>query len=162
MDDLQKLFANLKARGVSTFAAEVLEVDKESGTCTVVDDGIEYYNVQLSSLIDGAKKQLFIYPVIGSSVLVSPIEEKLDWLYVEVYSEVEQVDWNIENVKFSFDKDGFLLKKENETLKKLVVDILKFVKTAERKTSSGVTLGLIEPQKIIADELISRTENLLK
>jgi hypothetical protein len=58
--------------------------------------------------------------------------------------------------------DGFLIKKENETLKKLVVDILKFIKTAERKTSSGVTLGLIESQKVIADQLITRTENLLK
>ena len=78
MDDLQKAFAALKVRGVSTFAAEVTEVDKENGTCTVKDDDIEYYNVQLSSIIDGSKKQMFIYPVIGSSVLVSPIEEKLE------------------------------------------------------------------------------------
>ena len=61
MDDLQKAFAALKGRGVSTFAAEVTEVDKENGTCTVKDDDIEYYSVQLSSIIDGSKKQMFIY-----------------------------------------------------------------------------------------------------
>ena len=60
MDDLQKAFAALKGRGISTFAAEVTEVDKENGTCTVKDDDIEYYNVQLSSIIDGSKKQMFM------------------------------------------------------------------------------------------------------
>lgn len=110
MDDLQKAFAALKSRGVSTFAAEVTEVDKENGTCTVKDDGIEYYNVQLSSIIDGSKKQMFIYPVIGSSVLVSPIEEKLEWLYVEVYSEVESMSWQVKAGLFlKITADGIII-----------------------------------------------------
>ena len=160
MDDLQKAFAALKGRGVSTFAAEVTEVDKENGTCTVKDDDIEYYNVQLSSIIDGSKKQMFIYPVIGSSVLVSPIEEKLEWLYVEVYSEVEQVDWNIESVKFNFDKNGFLLKKQNETLKKLMVDLLQEIQKMKFTTNTGSTIKLVNKPQFLAIE--NRFKDFLK
>ena len=160
MDDLQKAFAALKGRGVSTFAAEVTEVDKENGTCTVKDDDIEYYNVQLSSIIDGSKKQMFIYPVIGSSVLVSPIEEKLEWLYVEVYSEVEQVDWNIESVKFNFDKNGFLLKKENETLKKLMVDLLQEIQKMKFTTNTGSTIKLVNKPQFLNIE--KRFKDFLK
>ena len=160
MDDLQKAFAALKGRGVSTFAAEVTEVDKENGTCTVKDDAIEYYNVQLSSIIDGSKKQMFIYPVIGSSVLVSPIEEKLEWLYVEVYSEVEQVDWNIESVKFNFDKNGFLLKKENETLKKLMVDLLQEIQKMKFTTNTGSTIKLVNKPQFLNIE--KRFKDFLK
>ena len=160
MDDLQKAFAALKGRGVSTFAAEVIEVDKENGTCTVKDDDIEYYNVQLSSIIDGSKKQMFIYPVIGSSVLVSPIEEKLEWLYVEVYSEVEQVDWNIEAVKFNFDKNGFLLKKENETLKKLMVDLLQEIQKMKFTTNTGSTILLVNKPQFLSIE--NRFKDFLK
>ena len=160
MDDLQKAFAALKVRGVSTFAAEVTEVDKENGTCTVKDDDIEYYNVQLSSIIDGSKKQMFIYPVIGSSVLVSPIEEKLEWLYVEVYSEVEQVDWNIESVKFNFDKNGFLLKKENETLAKLMSDLLKEIQKMKFTTNTGSTILLVNKPQFLSIE--NRFKDFLK
>ena len=160
MDDLQKAFAALKGRGVSTFAAEVTVVDKENGTCTVKDDDIEYYNVQLSSIIHGSKKQMFIYPVIGSSVLVSPIEEKLEWLYVEVYSEVEQVDWNIDNVKFNFDKNGFLLKKENETLAKLMSDLLKEIQKMKFTTNTGSTILLVNKPQFLAIE--NRFKDFLK
>ena len=160
MDDLQKAFAALKGRGVSTFAAEVTEVDKENGTCTVKDDDIEYYNVQLSSIIDGSKKQMFIYPVIGSSVLVSPIEEKLEWLYVEVYSEVEQVDWNIESVKFNFDKTGFLLKKQNETLAKLMSDLLKEIQKMKFTTNTGSTIKLVN--KLQFENIENRFKDFLK
>lgn len=160
MDDLQKAFAALKGRGISTFAAEVIEVDKENGTCTVKDDDIEYYNVQLSSIIDGSKKQMFIYPVIGSSVLVSPIEEKLEWLYVEVYSEVEQVDWNIESVKFNFDKNGFLLKKENETLAKLMSDLLKEIQKMKFTTNTGSTIKLVNKPQFLNIE--NRFKDFLK
>ena len=160
MDDLQKAFAALKGRGISTFAAEVTEVDKENGTCTVKDDDIEYYNVQLSSIIDGSKKQMFIYPVIGSSVLVSPIEEKLEWLYVEVYSEVEQVDWNIESVKFNFDKNGFLLKKQNETLAKLMSDLLKEIQKMKFTTNTGSTIKLVNKPQFL--EIENRFKDFLK
>lgn len=160
MDDLQKLFAELKKRGVSTFAAEVTEVDKETGTCTVKDEDIEYFDVQLSSIIDGSKKQLFIYPVVGSSVLVSPIEEKITQLYVEVYSEVEAVDWSIETVTFNFDKDGFLLKKQNETLAKLMSDLLKEIQNMKFTTNTGSTILLVNKPKFL--EIENRFKDFLK
>jgi len=160
MDDLQEAFAALKGRGISTFVADVIEVDKEAGTCTVKDDDIEYYNVQLSSIIDGSKKQLFIYPVLGSSVLVSPIEEDIKQLYVEVYSEVEQVDWNIGGVKFNFDSNGFLLKKQNETLAKLMSDLLKEIQKMKFTTNTGSTISLVNQPQFLAIE--NRFKDFLK
>ena len=108
--ELQKAIGELKKRGVSTFPATVVSVDKANGTCTVNDGELEYTDVQLSAIIDGSKKQMFIYPVIGSSVLVSPIEEKLEWLYVEVYSEVESMSWQVKAGLFlKITADGIII-----------------------------------------------------
>ena len=158
--ELQKAIEKLKKRGVSTFPATVESVDKANGTCTVNDGELEYTDVLLSSIIDGSKKQMFIYPVIGSSVLVSPIEEKLEWLYVEVYSEVEQVDWNIESVKFNFDKNGFLLKKQNETLAKLMSDLLKEIQKMKFTTNTGSTILLVNKPQFLSIE--NRFKDFLK
>ncbi|MFC4163997.1 hypothetical protein ACFOWU_10045 [Epilithonimonas zeae] len=160
MNDLQKAFAALKARSISTFPAEVISVDKESGTCTVDDGEIQYEDVQLSSIVDGKKNQLFIFPLVGSSVLVSPIEEDINWLYVEVYSEVEAVDWKIDNVNFNIDKDGFLLKKENETLKKLMVDLITAIRQMKFTTNTGSTITLVNDLQFESVE--NRFKNFLK
>lgn len=117
MNDLQKAFAALKARSIFTFPAEVISVDKESGTCTVDDGEIQYEDVQLSSIVDGKKNQLFVFPLVGSSVLVSPIEEDINWLYVEVYSEVEAVDWKIASgIFFSISPNGITIEALNKPI----------------------------------------------
>lgn len=122
--ELQDAFRKLKKRDVDTFPVKVLSVDKTKGTCKVSDDELEYTDVQLSSVIDANNSKFYLFPKVGSSVLVSPINEDLHRLYVEAYSEIESMDLRIETVKFQVDKDGFLLKKENENLKKLMEDLL--------------------------------------
>lgn len=126
--ELQDAFRKLQKRDVDTFPVTVISVDKSLGTCTVTDDEIEYTDVQLSSVVDANKSKFYLFPKVGSSVLVSPINEDLHRLYIEAYSEIESMDLSIENVKFQVDKDGFLLKKENETLKALMVDLLQAIK----------------------------------
>ena len=49
-------------------------------------------------------------------------------LYVEQYSEIESLDLTIDRVRFQVDKDGFLMQKENETLKALMVDLISAIK----------------------------------
>jgi hypothetical protein len=122
--ELQDAFRKLKKRDVDTFPATVVSVDKQKGTCVVNDGQINYTGVQLSSVIDGNNKKFFLFPKVESSVLVSPIMEDLHRLYVETYSEIESMDLCIESVQFRVDKYGFLLKKENETLKKLMGDLI--------------------------------------
>lgn len=147
--ELQTAFKNLGKRGVDTFPAKVVSVDKESGTCTVNDDSIDYTDVQLSATVEKKGKRFFLFPKIGSFVLVSPINEDLHRLYVEYFSEIEDFDLKIENVQMQIDKEGFLLKKENETLKKLMSDLIKACKNLKFQTNTGVTIQLLNLQDFI-------------
>jgi hypothetical protein len=127
-EELARAFRQLKKRDVDTFPATVVSVDKANGTCVVNDGDFDYTGVQLTSVIDGIDKKFLLVPKVGSSVLVSPIMEDLKRLYVEAYSEIESLELVIETVAFKIDKDGFLLKKENETLKALMSDLLGAIK----------------------------------
>lgn len=150
--ELQDAFRKLKQRDVDTFPAKVLEVDKDKGTCKVSDDELEYTDVQLSSVIDANKSKFYLFPKVGSSVLVSPINEDLHRLYVEAYSEIESMDVSIESVKFQMDKDGFLLKKDNENLKKLMADLITAIKAMKFTTNMGPTINLINIADFVAVE----------
>ncbi len=122
--ELQDAFRKLKQRDVDTFPANVISVDKEKGTCIVSNDDLEFTDVRLSSVIDGKNNKFYLFPAVGSSVLVSPVNEDLKNLYVEAYSEIESLDLKIKTVHFRVSESGFLLKKENETLKGLVSELL--------------------------------------
>ena len=89
--ELHSAFRKLKQRDVDTFPVKVLSVDKSAGTCKVTDDELEYTDVRLSAVIDGNDKKFYLFPKVGSSVLVSPINEDLKNLYVEAYSEIDGI-----------------------------------------------------------------------
>ena len=67
----------------------------------------------------------------------------------------------IDTTEFSVDKDGFLLKKENETLKKLVDDLLKAILEIKILTPSGTGTLDITSQPTFKT-LQTRFNNLLK
>ena len=50
------------------------------------------------------------------------------------------------------DKDGFLLKKENETLKKLMADLITAIKAMKFTTNNGPTINLVNIADFIALE----------
>jgi hypothetical protein len=149
MKGLEDAFRNLGKRGVDTFAANVVSVDKTKGTCKVNDGEIDYTDVRLSSMIDGKNQRFYLYPKVGSSVLVSPIKEDIKNLYIEAYSEVESLDLNINEVQLQIDKDGFLLRKQNEDLKKLMDDLLKAILRMKFTTNQGPTIQLINRQEFV-------------
>lgn len=142
-DELQKAILRLKKRGVSTFPATVVSVDKSKGTCVVSDGELEYTGVSLSAKIEENGKRFYLFPKVNSWVLVSPVEEDLHRLYVEFYSEIESFDLQISMTRMQIDEDGFLLKKENETLKALMVDLLTAIETMRFTTRSGPTIKLL-------------------
>lgn len=174
--ELEDAFRKLKERDVDTFPVEVVSVDKSAGTCTVKDDVLEYTNVRLSSIIKANGKAFFLFPKVGSSVLVSPINEDLKQLYIEAYSEIESLDFNIEKSQLFIDKDkflfkrdkveleidqeGFLLKKENETLKKIMGDLVKACKKLKFTTNTGSTIQLVNINDFIDVE--NRINQFLK
>lgn len=97
---------------------------------------------------------------MGSFVLVSPIQEDLHRLYVEFFSEIESFDLAVEETQINIDKNGFLLKKEDETLAKLITDLLKEIQKMRFTTNTGSTIKLVNQPKFKAIE--NRFKTLLK
>ena len=144
---LQEALGKLSGRKVDTFPAKVVSVDKTEGTCVVDAEGLELTDVALSATVEENAKRCYVFPKIGSYVLVSPVNEDIHRLYVEFFSEVEEVDFNTEKSRLRINDEGFLLKKENETLKKLMVDLLQEIQNMKFTTNTGSTILLVnKPQ----------------
>lgn len=119
---IQDAFRQLGKRAVDTFPATVTEVDKIKGFCTVEADGLEYPDVRLASVINERGSFVYVFPKVGSSVLVSPIQEDLNSLYVEAYSEVEEFYLKVETTEMNVNVDGILIKRGNENLRAILDD----------------------------------------
>jgi len=158
--ELQKAIGELKKRGVSTFPATVVSVDKANGTCTVNDGELEYTDVLLSAQMVENGKRFYLFPKVNSWVMISPIQEDLNRLYVEFYSEIEAFDLQISMTRMQIDEDGFLLKKENETLKALMVDLLTAIEAMRFTTRSGPTIKLLNKRQFT--DIKNRFKEFLK
>ena len=101
---------------------KVLEVNATDKTIDVkpIDDTAEIFNVRLQA--ESETGGLVLIPKVGSMVLVVFLNKNN--AAVVNTSEIEKFELVIENVELQIDKDGFLLKKDNETLKKLMADLI--------------------------------------
>lgn len=158
--ELQDALKQLKKRDVSTFPATVVSVDKAKGTCKVNDGEIDHYDVQLSATVEDGGKRFFLFPKVGSYVLVSPIMEDIHRLYVEFFSELEELDFKTEKSEMRINDGGFLLKKDSETLAKLMSDLLKEIQKMKFTTNAGPTILLLNKPKFSAIE--NRFKQFLK
>lgn len=114
--------------------AKVKSVDEIKATCVLEDeDGMEIFDVRLRPVLNN-KKSVLILPKVGSYVLAIRVEDDDDWMVIG-YDEIEKFGYYVGTVLFEIDATGFLLKKENETLKQLVVDLI----TACKNMSFTVT-----------------------
>ncbi len=126
MKGAQKLRKYMMGLGASEvyYLATIKSVNKDNDTCVVVDDeGYEYTNVQLQATTEG-KKGHKLYPVTDSDVLVERIDKETHVL--RMYTEVESFSIEIGTLKFEA-AELFEIKKGNETLLKLLQDIIKEV-----------------------------------
>lgn len=159
--ELQDGLNLMRRRGVDTFPAVVVSVDKTNGTCVVNDGTLDYTDVRLSASVEDEAKRFYLFPKVGSWVLVSPINEDIHRLYIEFFSEIESIDLKIEKTQLKVDEKGFLLKKENETLAKLMTDLLQEIQKMKFLTvSGGPTTRLINQLKF--KEIENRFKELLK
>lgn len=107
--------------------AKVVSVDEAKATCELEDeDGQLIHNVRLRPVLNGNRSFIQI-PKIGTFVLAIRIEDDEDWMVVGC-DEVTKVGYYIGSTLFEIDATGFLLKKENETLKKLMGDLIVEIK----------------------------------
>lgn len=135
--ELQQALKNLGKRATPTLSVEVISVSKEKGTCRVFEDGLEF-EVRLASVINEDKNRFYLFPKIGSSVLIAPIEEDINRYHVVGYSEIESFSFCTEQTEFQIDKDGFLLKRNEINFKTLLNELLTQLKNAIIQTPSGV------------------------
>ena len=129
---------------------EVLEVNMQETTVDVkpIDGTAEIFDVRLQA--ESETGGLVIFPKVGSMVLVVFLNKNN--AAVVNTSEIEKFSLVIEPCTFEVDSTGFLLKKENETLKKLIADLIKAIKAMKFTTNNGPTINLINIAAFIALE----------
>lgn len=107
--------------------AKVKSVDEAKATCVLIDeDEQEFFDVRLRPVLSG-KKSFILVPKVGSYVLAIRVEDDDDWMVIAA-DEIEKTGYYIDNVIIEIDATGFLLQKENETLKKIMVDLIAAIK----------------------------------
>lgn len=157
LDKLKDTLAEM-AKGaipVQTVWVEVTEVDWEERTMTAigVDDELEYYDVLLGlGSID-------LKPKKGSTCLIGIIENQDTASFLINADQIEEIDINVEDCQLKIN-NGFLLKKENETLAKLMSDLLKEIQKMKFTTNTGSTILLVNKPQFLAIE--NRFKDFLK
>lgn len=147
-------------RKTPTIAVEVVSVDKTQGTCVVKDDGLEYI-VRLASVINDNTERFYLFPKVGSSVLIASIGEDENRYYVVAYSEIESVSLRIENTQLTIDKAGVHLQRGEVDFKSLLNELLNELKTAVIQTPAGV--GNFSPNNMAKfDEINNKINELLQ
>lgn len=109
-------------------------------------------------IVDNEKGGQFLEPKVGSMVAVAFISNTIG--LVVGFSELKQYLIQIESTQLQIDKDGFLLKKQNETLAKLMSDLLKEIQKMKFTTNTGSTILLINQPQFMAIE--NRFKDFLK
>lgn len=146
LDKLKQTITELMKNNipVQTVWVEVSEVDWEERTMTAIgiDDEVEYFDILLGL------GSLDLKPKEGSNCLIGIIENSSTASFLMVADEIEELDINVEDCQLNIN-DGFLLKKENETLKKLMSDLIKAIKAMKFQTNTGVTIQLLNLQDFI-------------
>lgn len=140
---------------IQTVWAEVKEVDWEERTMTVVgiDDEVEYYDVLLGlGSID-------LKPKVGSSCLIGIIENRDTASFLIMVDEIEEIDINADRCQLNIN-DGFLLKKENESLANLMSDLLQEIQKMKFTTNTGSTILMVNKPQFLAIE--NRFKDFLK
>lgn len=125
---------------------EVLEINEDEKTIDVkpIDGTAEIFDVRLQA--ESETGGLVLIPKVGSMVLVVFLNKNN--AAVVNTSEITKYGLKISNCELSIDKEGFLLKKENETLKKLMSDLIAAIKAMSftlttPDTINGTTTAMV-------------------
>lgn len=147
-------------RKTPTIAVEVVSVDKTQGTCVVKGDELQY-TVRLASVINDNTERFYLFPKVGSSVLIASIGEDENRYYVVAYSEIESVSLRIEDTQLTIDKAGVHLQRGEVDFKILLNELLNELKTAIIQTPAGV--GKFAPNNVTKfDEINNKINQLLQ
>jgi hypothetical protein len=155
------------------FIAKVKSVDTDACTCDADAMGITWNDIRIRSQ-EQAGKGITVLPKAGSTILVARIGNSNE-LFVAAFSEVDQVQWQIDDASFKFtvagaemvkkDKttfiqgDLFTIKTQNESLKKILSDLIDAI--GALTVTTGVGPSGIPINKMQFDAIKNRLANLL-
>lgn len=155
---MKELIQKLADKGEEIYAkiCEVISVDVDNQTADVqpLDGSAEITDVYLQVAENG----VFVEPKVGSLVCVVFVTKEL--AVVVNHSEIKQFQIKVESVEFQMDKDGFLLKKQSETLYKLMADLLQEIQRMKFTTNAGPTVNLVNRLKF--KQIENRFKDFLK
>ena len=157
LDKLKQTLSELQNKNTPTQTVwvEVKEVDWDEKTMVAlgIDDELEYYDVLLGlGSVD-------VKPKVGSNCLIGFINNSETLPFLIMADEVEEIDVNVDKCQFNIN-DGFLLKKQNETLAKLMSDLLKEIQKMKFTTNTGSTIKLVN--KLQFENIENRFKDFLK
>lgn len=149
LDQLKQTLSELmkKLVPVQTVWVEVQDVDWEERTMTAVgiEDDLEYFDVLLGL------ESMDIKPKVGSNCIIGIVDNNDTTPFLIMAHEVEEIDIKVEDCQLNIN-NGFLLKKQNETLAKLMSDLLKEIQNMKFTTNTGSTILLVnKPQFLLIE-----------
>ncbi|MGC4130197.1 MAG: hypothetical protein QM564_11725 [Bergeyella sp.] len=146
---------NKKAQTMSLQWAKVKSVDWNEKTCEAegLRDNLSFYDVLLGI------GSLDVKPKVGSLVVIGIINNDETTPVLISAEEIEAIEIKADKCELTIN-DGFLLKKENETLKKLMVDLLQEIQKMKFTTNTGSTIKLIN--QIQFKDIENRFKDFLK
>ena len=135
LDKLKQTLSELQKNNTPTQTVwvEVKEVDWDEKTMVAlgIDDELEYYDVLLGlGSVD-------VKPKVGSNCLIGFINNSETLPFLIMAEVVEEIDVNVDKCQFNIN-DGFLLKKQNETLAKLMSNLLKEIQNVRLQTKLDI------------------------
>jgi hypothetical protein len=163
MDKKEEIRKKLKgmatANGSTTMLAKVKSVDDAEFTCVLEDDDnaeLTYEDVRLRPVLDGAES-FTLFPKVGTWVLAIRIEEDNDWMIIAA-GEVDKVRMKCGTSELEI-KNGFLIKKGSETMKKIMDDLFTAIQALTVNTNVGpssvpINSGTFAAIKVRADNLL--------
>lgn len=158
---MKDLIQKLASTGDEIYAkiCEVTKVDGDKKTADLkpLDGSAEVFGAFLVTDFDNGG--IYLEPKKGALVCVVFVTKEIAVMVNP--GELVKMQLEIEQTKFRIDKDGFLLKKQNESLAKLMGDLLKEIQAMKFTTyAGGPTLNLLNKPKFMAIE--NRFKQFLK
>lgn len=138
-NDAQKIREKLRAfvKPVAvTMLGEVTEVDESEQTCTITDDGTDYYNVRLQCVTAG-DSGLLLVPKVGTMAMAVQIEDNSGWMLIQC-AEIDRMQLKVCDNSLEIGEAGIVV--NNGTVGAAKADaIVKQLNTLEQRCNDIVT-----------------------
>ena len=157
--ELNNAIQTLVAPKGTNFLADVVSVDRDSGICIVNSNDLDF-KVRLASVINDSADKFFLYPTIGSKVLVGFIKADIHQLVVLKCSEIDEFNFKVGDSEFVIDANGMNFKKAENSLRSLTLELIAAIRAMKFTTNNGPTITLINDATF--GTLKTKFETLLK